>query len=251
MEKITRTEAIERGLGYFWSEKPCRKYGHIGFRRTDAYSCYECDKARNRKWHSDNPEERKKKQKKFKDTNPDYWNEYNKKNPEVGARATKRYRQKYPEKHVAENARYAKRHPEKLRAYYRQRRKNNPAARIRSNLASRLAMAIRNSLGKKSASTMKLVGCTITELMIYLIGEYFDENGRVTVVETSTCAHCQKITDIPNRRRMMDYVEVCRACMRLICLECANKPCTPKMREIEMSEERAYRRAQYRKMLGV
>src|SRR6266436_3811326 len=168
MEKITRTEAIERGLGYFWSEKPCRKYGHIGFRRTDAYSCYECDKARNRKWHSDNPEERKKKQKKFKDTNQDYWNEYNKKNPEVGARATKRYRQKYPEKHVAENARYAKRHPEKLRAYYRQRRKNNPAARIRSNLASRLAMAIRNSLGKKSASTMKLVGCTITELIIYL-----------------------------------------------------------------------------------
>lgn len=72
-----------------------------------------------------------------------------------------------------------------------------------------------------------------------------------TVTETSTCAHCQRITNIPSRRKMMDCVDVCRACMALVCLECAGKPCRAKMRQIEQSEEAAYRRDQYRKMLGV
>ena len=82
------------------------------------------------------------------------------------------------------------------------------------------------------------------------VGEYF-LCGAVTVVETSTCQHCQHVTDIPNRRKMMDYVDICRACMELICLNCVGKPCTPKMKMIEMAEEKAYRSQQYRKMLGL
>lgn len=73
----------------------------------------------------------------------------------------------------------------------------------------------------------------------------------VTHVDTSTCAHCQRITDIPNRRRMTDYVDVCRACMALICLQCAGKPCTPTMKRVEEMEEKFYRTQQYRKMLGL
>ncbi len=35
-------------------------------------------------------------------------------------------------------------------------------------MASRLAMAIRRAIGKKSASTMELVGCDIEQLMAHL-----------------------------------------------------------------------------------
>jgi hypothetical protein len=82
------------------------------------------------------------------------------------------------------------------------------------------------------------------------VGEYFFCE-QVSVIETSTCAHCQIITDIPHRRKMMDYVDICRSCMALICLQCAGKPCLPAMKRIEMAEEKAYRAQQYRKWLGI
>lgn len=82
------------------------------------------------------------------------------------------------------------------------------------------------------------------------VGILFDCDGAVEI-ETSTCAHCQKITDIPNRRRMQDVVDVCRNCMRLICDGCAGKPCTPIMKKIEAMEAAAYRRAQLSKILGL
>lgn len=70
-------------------------------------------------------------------------------------------------------------------------------------------------------------------------------------VETSTCAHCQRITDIPSRRKMMEHVEFCRNCFRLICLECAGKPCIPIMKKIEEMEERYHRRRQLAKAMGL
>jgi hypothetical protein len=63
-------------------------------------------------------------------------------------------------------------------------------------------------------------------------------NGEVEV-ETSTCAHCQNVTDIPNRRTMMDKVDVCRNCMRLICLSCVGKPCVPWLKKLEIMEARS------------
>lgn len=57
------------------------------------------------------------------------------------------------------------------------------------------------------------------------VGEYFDEFGTPTAQYASTCAHCQRITEFPSKRRMMDYVEICRGCMRLICTQCHGKPC--------------------------
>ena len=82
------------------------------------------------------------------------------------------------------------------------------------------------------------------------VGFYCD--GYVTTeVGTSTCQHCGKITDIPSQRKLMEYVDVCRQCMKLICLECVGKPCTPLMKKIERHEEEFYRKQQLRKMLGV
>ena len=67
------------------------------------------------------------------------------------------------------------------------------------------------------------------------VGEYFDEFGSRELL-ASTCSHCQHITEFPSRRKMMDYVDICRGCMRLICLDCVGKPCRPYEKLAEQQE---------------
>lgn len=69
------------------------------------------------------------------------------------------------------------------------------------------------------------------------IGEYFEPDGSVKTVYASTCAHCQHITEFESRRQMTDAVDVCRSCMRLICLECVGKPCMPAEKWAEFKEK--------------
>ncbi len=77
------------------------------------------------------------------------------------------------------------------------------------------------------------------------MGEYFDgpigDPGRkvVQVVHSSTCSHCQHPTEFPSMKRMMEFVEICRGCMKLICLECYGKPCRPYESEAERQEREA------------
>jgi hypothetical protein len=72
------------------------------------------------------------------------------------------------------------------------------------------------------------------------VGEYFDPELPTVTVHESTCFHCQHITTFPNKRRMMEHVEICRGCMKLICLECHGKPCTPYEKQADMMEQEAY-----------
>lgn len=58
-------------------------------------------------------------------------------------------------------------------------------------------------------------------------------------LHASTCAHCSRITTFPHRKKMQEHVDVCRSCFRLICLECADKPCRPWIKEVERQEARA------------
>lgn len=53
---------------------------------------------------------------------------------------------------------------------------------------------------------------------------------------SSTCKHCQRITDFPSRKVMMEHVDICRGCMELICLPCVGKPCRPYEKEAERQE---------------
>lgn len=67
--------------------------------------------------------------------------------------------------------------------------------------------------------------------------------GHVVETHTSTCAHCQTITEFPSLRVMHEYVDVCRTCMRLICDKCATRmaqgqPCTPWEKQLEYMEAR-------------
>jgi hypothetical protein len=61
---------------------------------------------------------------------------------------------------------------------------------------------------------------------------------------TSTCSHCQHITSFPSRRVMMEHVEICRGCMKLICLSCVGQPCRPYEREAERLENEEYLKMQ-------
>ena len=70
-------------------------------------------------------------------------------------------------------------------------------------------------------------------------------NGGILEAHSSTCFHCQAITDFPSKKEMMNYVDVCRGCMRLICLACVGKPCRP----YELEAERQELEGQIRKRL--
>jgi hypothetical protein len=55
---------------------------------------------------------------------------------------------------------------------------------------------------------------------------------------SSTCRHCQHITDFPSRKVMMDYVRWCYGCDELACLEpeCVKKGCMPYEKQAEIQE---------------
>jgi hypothetical protein len=56
----------------------------------------------------------------------------------------------------------------------------------------------------------------------------------------STCRHCQHSTEFPSLKVMMDYVEWCRGCNHLICLNCVGKPCRPYEAEADRLENLEY-----------
>lgn len=70
------------------------------------------------------------------------------------------------------------------------------------------------------------------------INFYNDPSGRLIESHSSTCRHCQHITDFPNRKEMMDYVDLCFKCMELICREpeCVKRGCVPYEKQMEQAE---------------
>lgn len=71
------------------------------------------------------------------------------------------------------------------------------------------------------------------------IAQHFENGLLVREAYSSTCAHCQRMTEIPSKKAMMEHVDVCRGCMRLICLGCVGKPCVPFEKRAERLEELA------------
>ena len=69
------------------------------------------------------------------------------------------------------------------------------------------------------------------------INTYYDPVFGEVESHSSTCRHCQKLSEFPSRRKMMEHVDVCRGCMELICLECVGKPCLPYEKRAELEEK--------------
>lgn len=64
---------------------------------------------------------------------------------------------------------------------------------------------------------------------------------------TSTCSHCQRITEFPDLRRMTDYIDFCRSCMEEVCIDrkgpngqiipgCAGRPCVTWLKKCDIDE---------------
>lgn len=77
------------------------------------------------------------------------------------------------------------------------------------------------------------------------IGQYFDgqigDAGRVLIreVHVSRCSHCDTFTEYPSQKQMMEFVDICRGCMKLICLGCLGKPCMPAEKRADHEEKMA------------
>ena len=74
------------------------------------------------------------------------------------------------------------------------------------------------------------------------IGQYFEGpnwTGKVREVYTSSCAHCGIPTEFESKRKMMEHVDLCFGCMRLICLNCYGKPCETQEAMCERVEQEA------------
>lgn len=74
------------------------------------------------------------------------------------------------------------------------------------------------------------------------VGFYCD-GVNTTEVHSSKCNHCGSFTEFPSLRRMFDHVDICRGCMKLICLGCVGRPCLSILKKIEIEEAMARRRA--------
>jgi hypothetical protein len=82
------------------------------------------------------------------------------------------------------------------------------------------------------------------------VGVYTCDDVQI-IVDTAKCQHCQKPIDIPNRRKLTEYADVCRNCNGFICLRPECHVCTPWMKTIEAIEAAFYKREQFRKTLGL
>ena len=74
--------------------------------------------------------------------------------------------------------------------------------------------------------------------------------GKVTETHSSTCNHCQHLSEFESLKRMFnkkdpgsrwEVVDICRGCMKLICEKCAMErmagaPCVPFERRLEWVE---------------
>lgn len=75
------------------------------------------------------------------------------------------------------------------------------------------------------------------------LGQYVGPWGCIEV-HVSTCSHCQHQTEFESMRKMHEHVDVCRNCMRLVCLRCAGGPCVTYAKQADI-EEAEYRRKFY------
>jgi len=138
------------------------------------FQCKECRSKISKKYRDNNIEKEKQRHKKYRDANKDkikkqskkYYVEhleerkiYNK----IDWAENKEYYQQYREENREQIREYK-------RSYCKERRKNDIAFKILCNLRGRLSHAIKDR--KKSASTKKLIGCSIKDLKQHLQSQF-------------------------------------------------------------------------------
>lgn len=63
--------------------------------------------------------------------------------------------------------------------------------------------------------------------------------------DTFSCVHCNRVMHVKPFARMDEFGSMCRNCMKMVCPACANGPCVPFMKKLEMQEARDRARRSY------
>jgi uncharacterized protein CbrC (UPF0167 family) len=57
--------------------------------------------------------------------------------------------------------------------------------------------------------------------------------------DTFTCVHCNRVMHVKPRAPMDEFGSMCRNCMKMVCPRCADGPCVPFEKKLEMWERRS------------
>lgn len=56
--------------------------------------------------------------------------------------------------------------------------------------------------------------------------------------DTFTCVHCNRVVHVKPRATMDEFGSMCRNCMKMTCPTCADGPCVPFLKKLEIAESR-------------
>lgn len=56
--------------------------------------------------------------------------------------------------------------------------------------------------------------------------------------DTFTCVHCNSVVSVKPMAPMDQFGSMCRNCMKMVCPTCADGPCVPFEKKLEMAEKR-------------
>lgn len=206
-ELITRKQALEQAFRYYFTGKPCKR-GHVALRFVRGSTCTQCDKERCETRYRENCDELKKRsnkhyhdnketilaqRQKYKSANREKvlakkreWSRlntvqiatmsrrYRQENRQIILKKKKQYREQNPGKVAESRRRHAQANKDKLRQFYNERKRRRWATRPDYVMIERLRARLTNCLAgvSKSASTIKLLGCTREKLVAHIEAQF-------------------------------------------------------------------------------
>lgn len=164
MDIISKQEAKRLGLTRYFTGGPCSR-GHVDERYVSRGVCVRCKREDAKRHYVKNADRIKEKSRKYYADNT--------------------------EAALERSKEYARRNKDKINSYYKRWREENPGAKIAGNMRVRIREVI--SRGSRSESTMKMIGCSISELEAHLSGQFtegmtWDNYGEWHVDHIRPCA---------------------------------------------------------------
>ncbi len=129
METISRKEALEKGLKFYFTGIPCKR-DHVDIRYTSSACCKICRELATSKWQRDNKQKDKDNKKSYRKETKEKFEPYYKKYREENKENIKEYHVKYyqenKEKHAAQMRAYYENHKNEYIEREKQLKKINP-----------------------------------------------------------------------------------------------------------------------------
>jgi hypothetical protein len=200
LDIISRREAKEKELTFYFTGKPC-KHGHLTDRRVADGQCQECNRERARVYsqekYKNNPESQKNYQKKRYQSDPEFHKTY-----------AKEYRKNNKKKVRDANRIYCENNREKMNEYFREH------IRLRKtvDVNFKLSLSLRDRLNKaikgdwKAGSAVNDLGCSIDELKRRLESQFTSEMSWINYGKYWTIDHIKPLAsfDLTDREQFLE-----------------------------------------------